>query len=60
MREFCREHGITSITIDGEEYKNLAAVNEYSTYYFGVCVLTKERRDSSTLQTGKNKEKKGT
>ena len=32
MREFCKEHGITSITIDGEECKNLAAVSEYSTY----------------------------
>ena len=32
MREFCKEHGITSITIDGDECKNLAAVTEYSTY----------------------------
>ena len=32
MREFCKEHGITSITIDGEECKNSAAVKEYSTY----------------------------
>ena len=32
IREFCKEHGITSITIDGEECKNLAAVKEYSTY----------------------------
>ena len=32
MREFCKEHGITSITIDGEECKNLAVVNKYSKY----------------------------
>ena len=32
MRELCKEHGISSITIDGEECKNLAAVNKYSTY----------------------------
>ena len=32
MREFCKEHGITSITVNGEECKYLSVVKEYSTY----------------------------
>ena len=32
MREFCKEHGITSITVNGEECKYLATVKGYSTF----------------------------
>ena len=32
MWEFCKEHGITSITVNGEECKYLAAVKGYTTF----------------------------
>ena len=32
MREFCKEHGITSITVNGEEIKYLATVKGYSKF----------------------------
>ena len=32
MRDFCKEHGITSITVNGEECKYSATVKSYSTF----------------------------
>ena len=34
MREFCKEHGITSITVNGEECKYLATVKGYLRYFY--------------------------